>query len=558
MLSAMPSTSRLLLLAACAAVGTLAACERRGGCTGEYCGTLIVVTPGEPEILLPPLSPQQVAKDIGDQLFLKLADIGPSTNTIGDEDFQPQLADRWEWDGPLTLEFHLDPRARWQDGQPVTAADVAFTFDAYTDSAVASPFRTGLRRIVSVTARDSSTAVFRFRERYPEMFFDAVYQMRILPGHLLRGVPRDQWKTAAFGRQPVGNGPYRFVSWRAGEAVELAADSTFFLGRPKIPRVIWRFTPDLQVAVSQLVADQGDVRDILVTPANIARARAAPQLEIYTYRGSTYGYLGFNLAANGDTTKPHPIFGDRDVRRALTMAVDRARLLKNVFEDYAKVPAGPMSQLWWIWDPEYRQLPHDSLRAVRLLAARGWRDSDGDGIRERDGVPLSFHVLVPSTSGTRKQYAQLLQAQFRGVGAQMDIDEVDLNLFIQRAGAGKFDAIINAWSTDPTPSSGLVQTWSRAGFGGSNYGRYDSPVFDQFVDRATTAVNRQQARNAWRAAIETINADAPAIFLYAVDNVAAVHRRVADVTFRPDSWAALLRTWRIPPDRLIDRDRVER
>jgi peptide/nickel transport system substrate-binding protein len=195
---------------------------------------------------------------------------------------------------------------------------------------------------------------------------------------------------------------------------------------------------------------------------------------------------------------------------------------------------------------------------VRLLAARGWRDSDGDGIRERDGVPLSFRVLVPSTSGSRKQYAQLLQEQFRGVGARMDIEEVDLNVFLQRAAAGKFDAIINAWTTDPTPSSGLVQTWSRAGFGGSNYGRYDNPAFDQLVDRATTAVNRQQARNAWRAAIETINADAPAIFLFAVDNVAAVHRRVVDVTFRPDSWAALLRTWRIPSDALIDRDRVER
>jgi peptide/nickel transport system substrate-binding protein len=554
MLSAMRFHGRLLLIAVLA----LAACERRGACNGEYCGTLIIVTPGEPEILLPPISPQQVARDISDQIFLKLADIGLSTNTIGDEDFQPQLADKWEWDGPLTLEFHLDSRAKWQDGQRVTAADVAFTFDAYTDSAVASPFRTALKRIVSVTARDSSTVVFRFRERYPEMFFDAVYHMRILPAHLLRGVPRDQWKTAPFGRQPVGDGPYRFVAWRAGESAELAADSTFFLGRPRIRRLIWRFTPDLQVAVSQLIADQGDVREILVTPDNIARAGAAPQLATYTYRGSTYGYFGFNLAANGDTSAPHPIFGDRDVRRALTMAVDRARALKNVFGDYAKVPAGPMSQLWWIWDPELRQLPHDSLRAGYLLAAHGWRDTDKDGVREKDGVPLRFSVLVPSTSGSRKQYARLLQEQFRAVGAQMDIEEVDFTLFNQRATTGKFDAIINAWNTDPTPSSGLTQVWTRAGFGGSNYGRYDNPAFDQLVDRASTATNRAQARAAFRAAIETINADAPAIFLFAVDNVAAVNRRVADVTFRPDSWAALLRTWRIPPDRLIDRDRVER
>src|SRR5207253_7916668 len=97
--------------------------------------------PGEPDILLPAVTQQQYAQDIAGQLFLKLADLGLSENTVGDEDFQPQLAERWEWDDPLTLVFHLDPRAHWQDGRPVTAADVAFTFDIYTDSLVNSAFR---------------------------------------------------------------------------------------------------------------------------------------------------------------------------------------------------------------------------------------------------------------------------------------------------------------------------------------------------------------------------------------------------------------------------------
>jgi peptide/nickel transport system substrate-binding protein len=555
MLSAMQSPGRVVLAGA---VALLVACERPGRCTGEYCGTLVFASVGEPDILLPPSTQQVASRDIEEQLFLKLADIGLTTNTVGDEDFQPLLAERWEWDGPLTLVFHLDPRARWQDGQPVTASDVAFTFDAYTDSAVASPYRAALRRIASVKARDSLAAVFRFRERYPEMFYDAVYQMRILPAHLLRGVPRDQWKTAPFGRRPVGNGPYRFVEWRAGQAIELAADSTFFLGRPAIRRLIWRFTPDLQVAVTQVVADQADGREALYTPENIARVRAAQQVTLYPYRGNTYGYLGFNLVANGDTTQPHPIFGDRDVRRALTMAVDRARLLKSVFGDFAKVPPGPMSQLWWIWDPEVRQLPYDTLLARRVLPARGWRDSDGDGIRDHAGQPLAFHVLVPTTSQTRRQYARLLQEQFRAVGAHVEIDEVEASVHTERAAAGKFDAILQTWNNDPSPSSGVTQVWTRAGFGGSNFLRYDNPAFDRLVEQATSAATPRQARAFWQGAVATINADAPAIFLFAPDNVAAFHSRVADVRIRPDSWAALLRTWRIPSDRLIDRDRVER
>jgi ABC-type oligopeptide transport system substrate-binding subunit len=136
---------------------------------------------------------------------------------------------------------------------------------------------------------------------------------------------------------------------------------------------------------------------------------------------------------------------------------------------------------------------------------------------------------------------------------------VDLSVMMQRAAAGRFDAILLTWNTDPAPTSGTTQNWTRAGFGESNFLRYDNPAFDRLVERAAGgAVTREQSKIAWRQAIETINADAPAIFLFAPDNVAAIHSRVADVRLRPDSWGALVRTWRIPPDRLIDRDRVER
>ena len=548
---------RYELLSILLAVATLGACERRQLCQAPDCGTLVDAAIGEPRTLLPTSAEETTAQDIDEQLFLKLADVGPSMNTVGDEDFQPLLAEKWEWDGPLTLVFHVDPRARWHDGQKVSAVDVAFTFDAYTDSAVASPFRAQLKRIASVTVRDSLTAVFRFRERYQEMFYDAVYHMRVLPAHLLRSVPRDQWKTAPFGRQPIGDGPYRFVSWQARQAIELRSDTTFFLGRPGIRRLIWRFTPDMGVAITQLIADQVDVREQILPPEAIERVRTAPQVKLYPYRGTVYTYLGFNLRANGDTTKPHPIFGDREVRRALTMAVDRASLVKSTLGDIGKVPPGPMSSLLWIWDPEVRQLPSDTVQAVRILNARGWRDHDGDGVRDRDGQPLAFRIMVPSTSMLRRQYAQLLQERFRLIGVHVEIDVVDGSVMQERTTSGKYDAAMLSRQNNPSPGTGIAQSWTRAGIGGSNVTRYDNPEFDRLVDRAISAMSRDQAKQYWRAAIETINADAPGIFLYALDNVAGIHQRVDNVQIRPDSWAALLRTWRIPPDRQIDRDRVE-
>ncbi len=546
----LPRTPAVLALA----LLTAAACSRRGSCRDEYCGSLVIAATRSATTLLPPLSEAAVERDIFDQIFLRLADFTVGGSTIGDSGFVPQLARSWEWNDPLTLTFHLDPRAHWQDGPPVTAADVQFTFESYTDTAVAAGDLTALAHIASVTATDSLTAVFKFRHSYPEAFFDATFHLRILPAHLLRDVPRGEWRTAAFGRAPIGDGPYRFLRWTPGESVELTADSTFYLGRPHLQRLIWRFASDVNVAITQLVAGEADAIEVLVGPANIGRAQAAAHLKLYPYPGVTYTFLRFNLRANGDSLRPNPLFADAAVRRALVMATDRERMLQSATAGHAKVPPGPMPQQWsWLWVPELAPPPYDTTQAAGLLTARGWRDSNRDGIRDRAGRRLSFHVAVP-TSPLRRQYARLLQEQLRAVGVELVIDEMDDPAMAERLSAGTFDAALESWQTDPTPTSGVPQIWSKGG--GANYGGYANPAFDRAVATAANAQTLSAARAAWVAAFTTLAQDAPAIMLYALDNVAAVDSRVTDVQLRPDSWMALVRNWRIPPDRLNERDRV--
>jgi peptide/nickel transport system substrate-binding protein len=547
----------------CIAIATLslAACARRVGCTGEYCGTLVLASTGQPDILLPPASDDVRANAVFDQVFVKLADLVPSGSTIGDAGFVPQLAERWEWDDPRTIAFHLNPRARWHDGRPVRAEDVTFTFDVNTDSVVGSGARAPLKRIRTVTARDSLTVVFHFSEPYPEMFYDAVYHMRILPSHLLRTVPRDQLRTAAFGRAPVGAGCYRFVSWKQGESLELEADSTCFLGRPHIRHLIWRATPDQTVAVTQLIAGEADAYEYL-GPQDLERVRAAPQLTTYPYISPFYSYLAFNLRARGDTAQPHPLFADREVRRALTLATDRQQMVQSVFAGFAKVPPGPMPLMWPTWDSTLRVLPFDSAAARRRLAADGWRDHDGDGILDREGQKLAFEILTPTTSIARRQYARLLQEQFRRIGVEAEITELEPNAFAQRLQGGNFDAALVSRGADPSPSSSLALVWLAGG--AADFGHYDSPAFADAYTRAVSGGPRggpggpAATLRAWRAVFQQLIDDAPAIWLYSQQSVAVVHRRVTDVQFRPDAPYALLRTWRIPADRLIDRDHAER
>ncbi len=546
-----PHAATALLLAVLAA----ASCTRRGGCTGEYCGTLVIAGTSDVTTLLPPVSDAAIDRDVFDQIFLRLADLAPGGSTIGDAGFVPQLANRWEWTDPLTLVFHLDPRARWHDGPSVTAADVAFTFAAYTDTAVNSPDRNTLGHIASVSALDSLTAVFHFRDRYPEMFYDAVFHMRILPAHVLRSVPPATWQTAEFGRAPVGDGPFRFVRWTPGQTLELAADSTFFLGRPHLRRLIWRFASDLNTAITQVAAGEADAVEVLITPTNIKRAQDAGHLTLYPYSGSTYTFLRFNLRANGDSAHPHPIFADPDVRRALVLATDRPRMLQSVFAGHAKIPPGPMPQLWaWLWVPQLTVPPFDTAQASRLLSRRGWRDTNGDGVRDRNGKKLSFHLSVPSTSAVRQQYAQLLQGQLKAVGVEVLIDQMETATQQERLHSGAFDTALESWNTDPSPTSSVPGNWGRGG--GSNFGHYASATFDRQIAVATSATSPDSVTAAWIAAFGTLAQDAPGIMLFSVDMIAAVDSRVAGVRIRPDSWWALLWTWRIPPDKLNERDRV--
>lgn len=529
------------------------ACRETPACPG-VCGTAVILG-AEPDVLFPPVTHQDAGIGVTDMIFLKLADIGPALNTLGDSGFVPQLARSWDISDPTAIRFSLDPRARWHDGQPVTAQDVVFTFDVYRDTLVNAGARPLLQHIEEVTALDSLTVLFRLRRNYPERFFDTVYHARILPRHVLDTIPRQRLASHPFGRSPIGNGPFRFVRWVPGQYVELVADTGSVLGAPGLARVIWRVIGDPVVGVTQLVAGEADVMPTLGVPENVERVRRAPHLRIAESSPSFYAYIGFNLRYPGDRGRAHPLFADRDVRRAISMAVDRAAVVQAVFGDGARVGTGPLAHTLWIYSDSLRALPFDSAEARRLLASRGWVGRDRDGVLLRGANRLEFELIVPTISQPRRRAAVVIQEQLRRVGIGMAVVEIDFNLFNERQRTGRFDATFGAWSQDPSPRS-IEQSWGSAGIGGFNHGSYSSPAFDRLIHDAIAAGDPGTARRHWHAAIRQINEDAPAIWVYSTRPLAGVHRRFQNVAFRADQWTSLLWTWHVNPDSTLPRDRL--
>jgi peptide/nickel transport system substrate-binding protein len=539
------------LFCAAAALVPLCGCGEPSGCPSGWCGT-VVVGAGSPDVLNPLVTQTDVGIEINDLVFNKLADVGVGMNTIGDSGFVPQLAQRWTFENPTTIRFTLNPKARWHDGVPVTARDVAFTFAVYRDTLVNSPTRPLLDPIQSVTAVDSATVVFRFTHAYPEELYDAVYQMRILPAHILDTVPRARLISHAFGQHPIGSGPYRFVRWVSGQYVELAADSTYFLGRPPIRRVIFRVGADMGAVVNQVLAGDADVMYMYGTPEMLQRIEQAPGLRITPSAPNAYSYIGFNYRDPAHPDRPNPLFGDRALRHAISMAVDPQAVVDAILGTLGEVTPGPVTSFQWIWSDSLKGIPFDSAAARRALDQLGWRMGPG-GVRVKNGRRLEFDLLVPATSTVRKRAAVVVQDQLKRAGIAMHITELDITTTLERASSGHFDAAFLSFTQDPSPST-LKQFWTVGGV--YNYQHYADPAFDELVRQAMDEPDRARAIALWRQAIRVIDADAPAVWLFGAKPFLVTQDRLEQTTVRPDQWAVLLWTWRINPDSLLPRDRI--
>ncbi len=526
---------------------TLAVTAPRAGLAqgGRARTSIVIATGQEATVPIPTLmeGPQAslANSDVADQLFSRLAQLGPTLITSGDRAFEPVLARSWTRRDSVTLAFDLDPRATWQDGAPVTAADVVFTFERARNPALAPRLSNLLRRIASVAAEGDRRVVFRFTEPYAEQLYDAVFHVAPLPAHLLASIPAASLEKAPFVQAPVGSGPYRWVRRVPGEFVELAANERYFLGAPALRRVVFRMAADPEARLNLLLAGEVDATENIPPPrSNLARVAGNRDLRVVPVPSPTLGFLLFNQRDPRDRERPHPILSDPDVRRAIGLALDRRQMVRAIFGSAGEVPYGPASPILWIRHGAPAAAGVNLPQAQRLLDGRGWIDHDGDGVRDRDGQALALTMIAPTSSAIRMQMAQMAQEQLRALGVRIEVDRIDYPVYSERRNAGGFDIDFASTSQDPSPT-GLTQAWSCAG--GTNVARFCDPTVDSLLDAAARAADR--AGEAWHAVLRRIEADAPAVFIYAPSYMYAVHRRFTNVRIRPESAWLSLREWTV-------------
>ncbi len=549
-MAAMRYAGLLCALAVCGCVGTESSSAKNTG------GTLAISTGGDPDALIPSLVQSVQGAQITDMIYDRLADIGDSINILNDRGFTPRLADHWTWGADsLSIAFHINPKAKWHDGISVRSSDVRFTVTSVKDSSLGSPVTPLITNIDSVSTSDSLTAVYWFHARSPQQFYDAVYQLSIMPEHIWKGIPPASWRASDAARNPVGSGQYRFVRWIPRAAVELAADTTNYRGAPKLSRLIWSIAPDFNTALTRFLSGETDFFEQL-RPENLADVAKNPALRTKQFHSLQYQFAQFNLRDPANHTRPHPIFGNRELRRALTMATDRATIVRSVYDSLALPALGPTVRAYPTTDPNLPQIPFDLPRARQILDSLGWRVTSSDSIRSRNGRPLQFTLSVPSSSKVRVRSAVLLQEQLRQAGVKMDIEQLEFPVLVEKDRKRAFDATIGQWSTQPSPGA-VRGSWGTGGSraaSGNNYGSYESPVFDAYVDTALASFDPVKRKAYFTKAYETIIQDAPAIWLAEPIQTVGYHSRLQQATLRPDAWWIHIPEWWIPSDKRIPRD----
>ena len=426
-----------------------------------------------------------------------------------DGKLEGKLARSWEpSEDYLSWTVHLNPDVLWHDGVPVTADDIAFTVEllSRTDVGFIAP------GTIDITVVDDSTFVFASTLSSPLMDYQAFY-----PKHLLEALDPTRFYEWVFWTEPVGNGPYRYVGHVPKTMMELEANPDYFRGKPAIERVILRFG---EPQLTELLAGNVDVLTS-VSPMDLPKIASDPRFEVH-YQ---YGFDTQSIYWNHRTE----LFQDARVRRALTLAIDRRELLE-VLNIPVELPLFDVIFSERQWDALPEPHPHDRRRAEELLDEAGWRDADGDGIRERGDLEFQFTLLVSGTDGTR--VGVYVQDQLRRVGVRAEIrSAADWGTLFRQVRSGRFEAAVFPHLMDVGGVRGHLGF-----FGDESYLGYQSPRVAELLEAILEAGNLREKDILFESLWPIFQADAPLTMLYPMTSTHVVHRRIRGLAspFRGD------------------------
>lgn len=439
-------------------------------------------------------------------------------------DLVPLLAESYEVSPDrLSYLFTLRDGVKWQDGKPLTSSDVVFTFNIVKDESVDAPhLRSYYRSLEKVEALDPRRVRFTFSKPYFKSL-EMIGGMSIIPQHIFS---TGDFNTHPAGRAPVGSGAYRFVRWDTGKEIVLEKNEDYWGEKPFLSRIVFKIITDETVALQ--VLKRGEMDLMALTPVQWVKQtegrKFSRAFDKHKYYLPGYSFIGWNGR--------RPVFNDPEVRRAMTMLLERESILKNLRYGFGRVVSGNFFYESPDYDKTIEPWPYDPEKAAALLDEAGWVDSDGDGIRDKNGIKFQFEFTITSGNQFADQVSTILKEELSKVGIEMSIRPLEWALFTQMLNDRNFDAVIMGWSlpveADP------YQVWhSSQTEKGSNFIGFSNREADLIIEEARVTFDKEKRVQLYRRFHRIMFEEQPYTFLFVNESLVAVDRRFENVNVYP-------------------------
>ncbi|MBI5568500.1 MAG: peptide-binding protein [Desulfomonile tiedjei] len=497
----------------------------------SYGGCIVTGRIGDASVLLPILAADAPSRDLGLLIFNGLLKYDKNARLVGD------LAERWELsEDKLRLRFHLRKGVQWHDGRPLTCRDVEYTYRLYIDPETPTPWAADFHKVKSFRCLDDHVAEVSYEKPYAPALDS--WTEAVLPHHLLEG---EHITKCTLQRSPVGTGPYQFERWKTGEKIILKANPHYFEGRPYIGRVLIRVVPD--PATMFLLLKAGEIDRMDLTPLQYSRMTDTDWFRSHfrKYKSLHFGYtyLGYNLH--------DPKFKDKRVRQAITMAINRERIVQGVLLGHGVVAHTPYKPDTIWHNPRVRKFPYHPEQAKRLLAEAGWTAVNGDGILHKDGVPFEFTIITNQGNELRRNAAVLIQHDLKEIGIQVHIRVIEwaalLKNFLHKR---DFEACLLGWRVGIDPNQIDVWDSSRTCERCLNFVGYANPEVDRLLQLGASTFDVQERKRYYDKFQEILADDQPCTFLWVQEDLPIVNGRFCGIEPAPLGIDYNFNHWYVP------------
>ncbi|HPD22483.1 MAG: peptide-binding protein [Desulfomonilia bacterium] len=452
----------------------------------------------------------------------------------------PDLAERWDIeDGGKMLRFHLRKDVYWHDGEKFDAHDVMFTYKVMIDPNTPTAYAEKYKLVKDARIIDDYTIEFTYEKPLaPALISWGALQM--LPEHLLKG---KDISTSELTRRPVGTGPFKFKTWETGSRIVLERNERYFDGPPSLLAVLLRVIPDQNTQFMELRAGNIDIMGL--TPLQYLRqtdnADFKSRYTKYKYLADGYTFLGFNLT--------RPPFDDVRVRQAIAHAIDKEEIIKGVLMGLGEVATGPYKPGTRWYNPDVRRYAYDPQKALAVLKEAGYEDTDGDGVVDKDGRPLSFTIVTNQGNPLREKTAQIIQERLKTVGIQASIRVIEWTVFLKEyVDRGNFDAVILGWNILQDPDIHNVWHSDNARKGGLNFVMYRNAEVDELLVRGRHTFDEQERKRCYHRIQEILAEEQPYVFLYVPYSLPVVSSRIHGIEPAPAGIAYNMEKWFVPKE----------